>query len=75
MGLVAARLGAAWWATAKAYGGNLPLSPAQEAAGLQFWTNMAQDLITELSNAQVEPGTFVAPSGGGPVTGVGGPVE
>lgn len=71
----ASNLGQAWWTRAKAYGGNVPLTAPQEAAGLAFWTGLATDLITELGNAEVQPGSFVAPPGGGPVTGIGGPVD
>lgn len=68
-------LGAQWWTNAKNFGGNVTLTPAQEAAGLQFWTNQATALYTQLQSATVAPGSFVAPSGGGAISGLGGGIN
>jgi hypothetical protein len=67
-------LGQQWWTNAKNFGGNVSLTPAQESAGLQFWTQQATALYTQLQAAVVAPGSFVAPSGGGNVSGIGGPI-
>lgn len=41
-----------------------------------LWEGIITIIYNDLkANAQVAPGSFTAPSGGGPVTGLGGPLE
>lgn len=49
----------------------------KDEAILQKFCDAAGKAIVEYiqANAVVQPGTFNAPSGGGPVTGIGGPVQ
>ena len=49
-----------------------PVTPAQLEA---LWEGIIGIIYTDLkTNAGVNAGFFIAPSGGGPVTGVGGPL-
>lgn len=71
-------------AAASTWGGNIatainalaisdgaPITPAQLA---QVWTLVKTEDTTQLAQADVAPKSFTAPSGGGAVTGIGGPV-
>lgn len=48
-----------------------------DTARLQKFCDAAGNAIVDYiqANAQVEPGTFTAPSGGGTITGLGGPID
>jgi len=51
-----------------------PVSPAQLT---QIWTIVFTEIKAQLAQASVAPGTFIdspGPAGGGPISGIGGPV-
>ena len=51
-------------------------SGISDATREEIWQAVATEIDSEYSaNAEVAPGGFLAPVGGGPVTGVGGPVS
>lgn len=50
-------------------------TPVTDALLKQLWEGIVTIIYNDLkANAEVEPGTFNAPSGGGPITGLGGPL-
>jgi hypothetical protein len=70
--LDATRLGTAWYNTVTS-AGIAPGTPVSGTQLLNIWIGLAQNLIDELQNAEVAPGTFTSPSGA--VTGTGGPIS
>ena len=69
-------MGDAVWAAVKATTGYVPTAPA-DAKGKAVWEAICNAIVAHIAaNAEVAPGTFIAPGGlgGGPVTGIGGPV-
>jgi hypothetical protein len=52
-----------------------PGTPVSDGQLKALWEGIMTIIYDDLAaNAKVAPGTFTAPSGGGPVTGQGGPV-
>lgn len=53
-----------------------PGMPVTATQLVTLWQGIMSIIYTDLeTNAEVLPGSFIAPSGGGPISGIGGPLE